>query len=153
MGNTYHKMHIQCVFAVKYRNAVIDKEWRPQLLAVIGNLINETGCKAIIVNGVEDHVHCFFGITPPLNVSDIMQSVKAKSSKWVNESGILHHRFEWQTGYGAFSYSPWDVDMIYHYIENQEKHHAKQNFKAEYLETLHKHEVEFKEEYLFDDLI
>ena len=78
MGNTYHKMHVQCVFAVKYRNAIIEKEWKPQLLSVIGNLINETGCKTIIVNGMEDHVHCFFGITPPLNVSDIMQSVKAK---------------------------------------------------------------------------
>ncbi len=153
MGNTYHKMHVQCVFAVKFRKAVIEPEWKPQLLAVIGNLINETGCKTIIANGMEDHVHCFFGITPPLNVSDIMQSVKAKSSKWINESGLLKERFEWQSGYGAFSYSPWDVNMIHHYIANQEEHHTKLTFKEEYLEMLHKHEVDFKEEYIFDDLI
>ena len=81
MGNTYHQMYIQAVFAVKYREAVIEKRWKPELLAVMGNLINETGCKNIIVNGVEDHVHCFFGLLPSCAVSDVMQSVKAKSSK------------------------------------------------------------------------
>jgi REP element-mobilizing transposase RayT len=64
MANTYHQIYLQLVFAVKYRNAVIDKVWKGQLLGVIGNLINETNCKTIIVNGVEDHVHCFFGLTP-----------------------------------------------------------------------------------------
>ena len=62
MANTYHQLYIQVVFAVKYREAVIDNEWKFTLFGVIGNLINETGCKAIIVNGVEDHVHCFFGL-------------------------------------------------------------------------------------------
>ena len=58
MANTYHQIYIQTVFAVKYRKAVIEKEWQSTLFAVIGNLINETDCKTIIVNGVEDHVHC-----------------------------------------------------------------------------------------------
>ena len=101
MANTYHQLYIQCVFAVKYRNAVIDKSWRPQLMAVMGNLINETGCHHLIVNGVEDHVHCFFKLMPNIEISDVMQSVKAKSSKWVNESGLLSERFEWQRGFGA----------------------------------------------------
>ena len=73
---------------------------------------------------------------PNIEVSNVMQSVKAKSSKWVNESGLLRERFEWQRGYGAFSYSPWDKDMIFRYVQNQGKHHAKQDFKTEYLETL-----------------
>ena len=153
MANTFHQLYIQCVFAVKYRNAVIDKSWRPQLMAVMGNLINETGCHNLIVNGVEDHVHCFFRLLPNLEISEVMQSVKAKSSKWVNESGLLQERFEWQRGFGAFTYSPWDKDMIFNYVKGQEKHHAKQNFKAEYLETLQKHEVEFDEAYIFEELI
>lgn len=153
MANTYHQLYVQCVFAVKYRNAVIDKWWRPQLMAVLGNLIKETGCHNLIVNGVDDHVHCFFRLIPNIEVSEVMQSVKAKSSKWVNESGLLRERFEWQRGFGAFSYSPWDKDKIFHYVENQEKHHAKQNFKDEYLETLRKHEVEFDEQYIFEELI
>ncbi len=62
MANSYHQIYLQTVFAVKYRSAVLDKSWRPVLQGVLGNLINETGCKTIIVNGVEDHMHCFFGI-------------------------------------------------------------------------------------------
>ena len=94
MANTYHQMYIQTVFAVKYREATITKELKSELMAVIGNLINETGCKTILVNGVEDHVHCFFGLKPPIDVSKVMQIAKAKSSKWVNESGLLQRRFE-----------------------------------------------------------
>ena len=62
MPNTYHQIYLQFVFAVKYRNAIINKKWSNQLFSVIGNLINEANCKTIIVNGVEDHVHCFVGL-------------------------------------------------------------------------------------------
>ena len=85
MANTYHQIYLQTVFAVKYRNAVIDKDWRPKLLGVIGNLINETNCKTIIVNGVEDHMHCFLGLRPVVSVSELMKTVKAKSSKYIND--------------------------------------------------------------------
>ena len=153
MANTYHQMYIQAVFAVKYRDAVISKNWRPDLLAVIGQLINETGCKNIIVNGIEDHVHCFFGLKPKLSVSNIMKSVKAKSSKWVNEQAILKHRFEWQSGFGAFSYGHSQIDTVYKYIHFQEIHHKKQTFKAEYIRLLQLFDVEYDPEYLFEDLI
>lgn len=85
MANTYHQIYVQTVFAVKYRNAIIAKEWKSQLLGVIGNLINDTGCKTIIVNGVEDHVHCFVGLKPVVSASELMKKVKAKSSKYINE--------------------------------------------------------------------
>jgi putative transposase len=153
MANTYHQMYVQTVFAVKYREAVIDKSFRSELFALIGNLINETGCKTIIVNGVEDHVHCFFGLKPSVSVSDVMKNAKAKSSKWLNESGILNHRFEWQEGFGTFSYSKSHVDKVYKYIENQEAHHKKQTFRDEYLEFLARYEVEFDERFIFQDLI
>lgn len=153
MGNSYHQLYIQCVFAVKYRNAIIDKAWRPQLMAVVGELINETGCRCLIVNGVEDHIHCFFKLVPSIEISTVMQVVKAKSSKWINECGLTPERFEWQRGYGAFSYSPWDKDKIYKYVENQEQHHAHQLFREEYIQTLHTHEVKYDENFLFEDLI
>lgn len=153
MGNTYHQIYIQTVFAVKYREARIDKAWKSELFAVIGNLINETGCKTIIVNGVEDHVHCFFGLKPSVSISDVMQNAKAKSSKWLNESGLLTTRFEWQRGFGAFSYSRSHIDAVYKYIQNQEAHHSKQTFKDEYIEILEKFEVEYDEKYIFQDLI
>ena len=82
MANTYHQIYLQIVFAVKYRNAVLEKEWRNKLFGVIGNLINEGNCKTIIVNGVEDHVHCLIGLKPVVSVSELMKAVKAKSSKY-----------------------------------------------------------------------
>ena len=102
--------------AGKYRNAVIDKVWKGRLLVVIGNLINETNCKTIIVNGVEDHVHCFFGLKSVISVSELMKAVKAKSSKYINEHKLTPERFEWQEGYGVFSYSQSGVDAVYKYI-------------------------------------
>ena len=153
MANTYHQMYIQTVFAVKYREARITSEVKLQLMAVIGNLINETGCKTILVNGVEDHVHCFFGLKPSMDVSKVMQIAKAKSSKWINENGILQRRFEWQEGFGAFSYSQSHIDAVFHYIENQERHHNKQTFLDEYIEMLQKYEVDFDQDYLFDEMI
>ena len=153
MANTYHQIYLQTVFAVKYRNAVINKEWRPKLLGVIGNLINESNCKTIIVNGVDDHVHCFFGLKPVVSVSELMKTVKAKSSKYVNDHNLTPRKFEWQEGYGAFSYRQHDVDQIYKYVQNQEAHHQKQTFKDEYLELLKEFEIGYDEQYIFQELI
>lgn len=149
MANTYHQIHLQTVFAVKYRKACIQKEWRPELFAVIGNLINETGCKTLIVNGTEDHVHCFLGQKPAISVSDVMKSIKAKSSKWINESGKLDHRFEWQSGYGCFSYSRSQVERVYRYIRNQEQRHKKLSFREEYLQLLQKFGIDYNEQFTF----
>lgn len=105
MANTYHQIYLQTVFAVKYRNAVLDNSWRSQLFGVIGNLINEANCKTIIVNGVVDHVHCFLGLKPVVSVSELMKTVKAKSPKYINDHKLTPERFEWQEGH-------------YHEIEN-----------------------------------
>jgi REP element-mobilizing transposase RayT len=153
MANTYHQIYLQLVFAVKYRRAVLDKAWRNKVQGVIGNLVNETGCKTIIVNGVEDHMHCFVGLRPAVSVSDLMKTVKAKSSMYINNHSLTKERFEWQEGYGVFSYRRRDVDQIYKYVQNQESHHQKHTFKDEYLDLLKEFEVEYDEQYIFQELI
>lgn len=153
MANTYHQIYIQTVFAVKYRMAVIDKSWKDKLCGVIGNLINETNCKTIIVNGLEDHIHCFIGLKPVVSVSELMKTVKAKSSKYINDHSLTQARFEWQEGYGVFSYSQSQIDSVYKYIQNQEAHHKIQTFRDEYIEFLKKFKVEYDEQYIFQDLI
>ncbi len=153
MANTYHQVYIQCVFAVKYREAMISKDWQPTLLGVIGNLINETTCRTIIVNGIEDHVHCFLGLKPVVSISELMKTVKAKSSKYINDHQLTKSRFEWQEGYGVFSYSHSQIEQVYQYIANQESHHRKQTFREEYLEFLEKFDVPYDERYIFLDLI
>ncbi|MBK8243867.1 MAG: IS200/IS605 family transposase [Saprospiraceae bacterium] len=153
MANTYSQIYVQIVFAVKYRKALLDKAWRSQVFGVMGNLINETNCKTIIVNGVEDHVHCFVGLKPAISVSELMKIVKAKSSKYINDHSLTRERFEWQTGFGVFSYSQIDIERVFKYIQNQEEHHRSKKFKEEYLELLKEYQVEYDEQYLFEDLI
>ena len=89
MPNTYVKLYVQTVYSVKYRNALIQDHFRKELHAVVRSLINETGCKTFIVNGVEDHIHCFFSLKSSTSLSEVMKSVKAKSSKWINENGFV----------------------------------------------------------------
>ena len=153
MANTYHQIYLQTVYAVKYRQAVLDKTWRSKVQGVIGNLINETGCKTIIVNGVEDHVHCFLGLRPAVSVSELMKTVKAKSSKYINDHKMTKERFKWQEGYGVFSYRQRDVDQIYKYIQNQEEHHQKHSFREEYQDLLKEFEIGYEEQYIFQELI
>jgi putative transposase len=153
MANTYSQIYIQTVFAVKYRAAMIDMAWKNDLCAVIGNLINETGCINCIVNGVEDHIHCFFILKPSVSISDVMKVAKSKSSKWINESKLTEHRFEWQVGYGAFSYTTAHKNNVYKYVQNQEEHHRKVKFYDEYIEMLQQNQIPYEEQYLFDDLI
>jgi len=151
MANTYHKIYLQAVFAVKYRQALIRPEWKKDLFAVIGNLINETGCQTIGVNGVEDHVHCLFSLKPVVSVSEVMQIAKGKSSKFINESGLLDTRFEWQSGYGIFSYHESAIPNLKKYLDNQEEHHKKQKFLAEYQKLLKKFKVEYDPVYIFTE--
>jgi REP element-mobilizing transposase RayT len=142
MANTYHQIYLQTVFAVKYRKAVIAKAWKDQLCGVIGNLINETNCKTIIVNG----------LNPAVSVSELMKTEKAKSSKYINDQQLTAERFEWQDGYGVFSYRQSDLDSIYKYIQNQEEHHKTQTFRGEYLDLLKEFKVTYDEQYIFRDL-
>ncbi len=153
MANTHHKVYLQLVFAVKYRKAVLDTAWRKELFAVMGNLVNETGCTNIIVNGVEDYVHLLVSLKPSVSISELMKTVKAKSSKYVNNHQLTTDRFEWQRGYGVFSYSQSHVDNVFKYILNQEAHHRNRSLREEYVAFLEKFEIEYDEEYLFEDLI
>jgi REP element-mobilizing transposase RayT len=149
MANTYTQLYVQAVFPVKYRASLISKEIRNDLFGVIGQEIHKTGCKSFIVNGTEDHVHILFGLHPAKSIGDVLKMAKGNSSKWVNDTEKLKHHFQWQPGYGAFSYSKKDVDRVYQYVANQQAHHSKRNFLEEYRELLDEHEVDYQEQFLF----
>lgn len=150
MAGTYSQIYIQVVFAVKGRENLIQKSWREELHKYISGIITGKEQKAIIVNGVADHVHCFIGLRPSMSISDLVRDIKNNSSKFVNEKGFVKGKFQWQEGYGAFSYAHSQVEQVYNYILNQEAHHQKKTFKQEYSEFLAKYEIEHKPEYLFE---
>src|SRR5690606_39108980 len=153
MANAYTKMYIQTIFAVKYRKGQRQKSWKNEFFGVIGNLINGMRCKTMLVNWVEEHVHCLLGLKPDVSVSDLMKSVKARSSKYINDHRLAETQFRWQEGFGAFTYSQSNVDAVFEYIQNQEEHHKKMTFRDEYIGLLEKFNIDYDERYIFDELV
>jgi putative transposase len=107
-------------------------------------------CKAYAVYCNPDHTHLFVGMHPSLPPSKLMEQVKSGSSKWLNEKKYIAGKFQWQDGYGAFSYSKSHIDAVVKYVLNQPKHHKKQTFREEYLLLLRKYEIDYDEKYLFE---
>lgn len=97
-----------------------------------------------------DHVHVLFGANPNDSISDLVACLKRDSSSFINGKKWFGGKFHWQDGYGTFSYGRSQLDKIYNYILNQEKHHNKRTFREEYTELLRKFEVEYEEKYLFE---
>lgn len=153
MANTYTQIHLQFVFAVKYRDGLIHSSFKDELYQYITGIIKNHNHKLLAINGMPDHVHILVGMRPTQSVSDLMQDIKGSSSKWINEKKFLKVKFEWQEGYGAFSYAKSQVNTVINYIKNQEQHHALRSFQQEYLEFLAEFEVAYDERYIFKALI
>ncbi len=150
MANTYTQMYIQIVFAVKRRQNLIQKNWKDELHKYICGIVNGKGQKVYAIGGVEDHIHILVSIKPNISISDLVRDIKANSSKWINENEFVRGKFQWQEGFGAFSYAQSQLDNVIAYINNQEQHHQKKKFKDEYLTLLQKFDIEYDEKYLFD---
>lgn len=149
MANTYTQIHIQAIFAVKKRTGLIQKQWKDELYKYITGIIQNHEHKLLAINGMPDHAHLLFGMRPTQSLSDLMQDIKGSSSKWINDKDFIRDHFEWQGGYGAFSYGKSQISRVISYIENQELHHRKVTFLDEYKTFLKKFEIDFEERYIF----
>jgi REP element-mobilizing transposase RayT len=146
----YTQLYVQLVFAVKNRDAVLDKNIRSRVFEYMSGIINEMKHKSIIVNGVSNHVHIFIGLNPAISVSDTVHDIKRSSSLFINREKLCRGKFAWQEGYGGFTYGKSQVEQVYNYILNQEVHHKKVTFREEYIQFLKKFEVEYDDRFLFD---
>lgn len=150
---TYTQIHIQLIFAVKHRDALIRTNFKEEIYKYISGIIQNHNHKVLAINGMPDHIHILIGMRPNEALSKLVNEIKSSSSNFINEKRFLPVRFEWQKGYGAFSYGKSQIDNVVKYIANQEKHHQKKSFKDEYLEFLKIFEIDYNEEYIFNDLI
>jgi putative transposase len=137
------------VFAVEGRQNLIKPEYNNELQKYITGIVSGQKQKLIAINNVPDHLHLLVGLRPDTALSDLMRDVKAGSSKFINEHHWVVGRFSWQEGFGAFSHSRSQLDTVIRYIENQQKHHARQSFPDEYIELLEKFGVEYDRRYIF----
>lgn len=150
MANTFSQIYLQFVFAVKDRYSLISKNNKEELHKYITSLIQARGAKLLAVNCMPDHIHIFVGFKPTVLISDFVKEIKVQSNEFINSKNWIAGRFQWQEGYGVFSYSQSHIDSVINYIQNQENHHQKKTFKQEYITLLEKFEIPFEERYLFD---
>ncbi|MCC5922016.1 MAG: IS200/IS605 family transposase [Cyclobacteriaceae bacterium] len=147
--STFSQIYIQIIFAVKGRNALISSSWEEELYKYITGIITEKNQKLIAINGMPDHIHILIGMRPTCCLSDLVREIKKSSNSFINENRYSKHKFSWQEGFGAFSYSHSSLAQVVNYIHNQKEHHKKRTFKDEYVGLLERFEVDFKEDYLF----
>jgi len=150
MANTYTKMYVQFVFAVKGRESMIPKKHKEEIHKYITGIVTKRKQKLIAINAMPDHIHIFVGFKPSMRLSDLVRDIKTASSQFIREKKFTPFQFSWQEGYGGFTYAHSQIDAVYKYIQNQEEHHRKKTFREEYLEFLKKFEVPHEEQYLFD---
>jgi REP element-mobilizing transposase RayT len=150
MPNTYTQIHLHFVFAVKNRQATIHEEIRIRVEKYMTGIFQSFGHKLLAIYCMPDHVHLFIRFRQNQTISDLMREVKSRSSEFINKEGLTKTKFNWQEGYGAFSYSHSHVQNVIDYVLNQPEHHRKKTFREEYIEFLKRFEIPFEDQYLFD---
>jgi putative transposase len=152
MANSYTQIHLHCLFAVKFRKAMIAEQWKQELHKYITGIIQNHEHKMISINSMPDHLHMLFGMRPHQSLSDLMRIVKGDSSEWINKRKLTRSLFRWQGGFGGFSYEKSSISRVAAYIENQQLHHRKISFAEEYQNLLKQFEIEYDDQYIFTPL-
>jgi putative transposase len=150
MADTYTQLFFHVVFAVQGRQKLISPKWEKELYKYICGIAVRKEQKVFAINGVADHLHLLISTKPDMALSHLVGDLKANSSKWVNDNKLCPFKFQWQAGYGGFTHSKRELDTVIGYIDNQEKHHEKQSFRAEYMQILDEAGIVFQENYLFE---
>lgn len=150
MAGTFSQIYIQVVFAVKNRDCLILSSWEEELYKYISGIIRNKEQKLLAINGMPDHIHFLIGMKPSCCLSDLVREIKKSSNEFINEKKFSKFKFQWQEGYGAFSYSHSALNNVILYINNQKQHHKTQTFREEYKDFLTKFQIEHKDEYLFE---
>ena len=148
MSHTYGNVLLHFIFSTHERRPSIKPEFRADLFAYLGGIIREMNGTALIVNGTEDHVHMLIRVRPTHSAAEIARVVKTNSSHWVREKWST--KFAWQAGYGVFSVSESNVNIVTKYVASQEEHHKKRSFQEEFRAFLRKNGISVDEKFLCD---
>jgi len=150
MANTYSQLYIQIIFAVRGRENLIKESFRNEVEKYICGIVNSKGSKVLAIYSNPDHTHILIGLNPSVSISDLARDIKSNSSKWINTKKFSAKKFNWQEGFGAFTYSKSQINRVAKYILNQKEHHEKRSFRKEYIEILDNLGIEYNDKYLFE---
>jgi len=145
MRNTYSKLNYHIVFSTKNRIPMITAAARDDLYGYIGGILRGNGGVLLVAGGMPDHVHLLAGWGTSISVAKMLQLIKTNSSKWMNERPdvMAAGRFGWQDGYGGFTVSESQIEVVRKYILNQEEHHRKLSFREEFVMLLKRHGIPY----------
>ena len=146
MSHSYCSNRIHLIFSTKNREKWLPEEVQNKLWPYMAGIARNHGFEAIKIGGVEDHAHALVVIPAGMPLAKAIQTLKACSSKWLNES--VTKGFSWQEGYGAFSVSASQTDGVIAYIENQREHHAKKTFEEEFVSLLRRYGISYDPEHV-----
>ncbi|TWT41715.1 Transposase IS200 like protein [Phycisphaerae bacterium RAS1] len=149
MPSAYTQNFYHTVFSTKLRAILITPELEERLYPFMGGILRDLRCTLLSINGMPDHIHLLIRYRADLSHSEMLQQIKGRSSKWINETWPQRGRFSWQEGYGGFTVSKSAVPEVEAYIARQKEHHRRMDFKTEFLELLRRHGIEFDENEVF----
>ena len=149
MANTYTQLYIHLVFAVANRMCLIDEDSKEEIQKYITGIVQNKGNKLLAINVMPDHIHILVGLNPTIAISDLVRDIKVNSTNFINNKKLVRGKFNWQEGFGAFTYSRSHVKSVILYIEKQEEHHKRRSFKEEFIKILKDFDIAYKNEYLF----
>ena len=151
MPQSLVQVYVHIVFSTKHRKPFLkDKEFRERTHRYLAGICKNLNSPALIIGGVEDHVHILCRLGKTIEIADLIRDLKRDSSKWVKAEQPRLAEFHWQQGYGAFSISPAHVDALNDYIANQEEHHRHESFQDEFRRLCTKYGLEIDERYVWD---
>lgn len=150
MANSFTQIYIQYVFAVKGRQNLLAEKHNQILQKYIRGIVEKRNSIVIAINNTSDHMHILVSLNPKYSVSKLIQEIKSVSSKYINEKKWVKGKFQWQSGYGAFSYSKSHIENVIKYIEGQQIHHQKRSFQGEFIAILEKYQIEYDDKNLFE---
>ena len=150
MPQSYSSILIHLVFSTKHRMPIITPEAEVELYKYCNKVLNTNDSPALAIGGTADHIHILFALARTKSVADVVEELKADSSKWFKKKGRKLKNFYWQAGYGAFSIGRSGVPDLIAYIERQKEHHKKVPFQREFTSPLKLYDVEYDERYIWD---
>lgn len=136
MPHSFNKIWIHAIWSTKDRHPFIHSNVEHKIYHFISEQFREQGCPVSIINGMPDHVHCLFLLSPQKSIAEVIKQIKGSSSHYINQNNLIVDKFSSQTGYAAYSVSESVVDKVHNYIHNQKQHHAKKTFQQEYDEFI-----------------
>lgn len=150
MPQSLVKNYIHLITSTKHRQHLIDENIEQELYSYIGGICKNLNCNPVEIGGHVDHIHALFLLNKNMTLVKAVEEIKGHSSKWIKTKGEAYGNFYWQSGYGAFSVNPAEIDRVIAYIRNQKEHHRKTHFQNEFRAFLKKYNVEYDEQYLWD---